>query len=593
MDTDALQMHPDVTLTEVDGVPTLLAPRAGSQVAAGLVFRVGWADETLPTRGITHLVEHLALHHHGGGDLHYNGATADGFTHFHVEGSPEHVVEYLNGVCSSLVALPMHRLETEKEILRTEATGRSAGAAPELALYRYGAQGYGLSSYEELGLGRLDADQVQDWARRHFTRENAVLWITDDRVPDGLRLDLPRGWRNPPPPVTSALPATPAWLPAPDRNLVMEAIVPRSTAARIYTQVLSKALWAELRQRSGYSYTATAQYHPRDPDHASIVALVDALPEKRDPAIGAFVDVLARLRFGRITPAELESARATVRLPLSEPDLGTRTLPALAVDLLSGRDGWSPAGLEAEIADVTVEDLQDVAAQVHASALVQVPSLGLDWAGFVTAPQFSERAVTGATFHTTDPDTPYLVVAGDGVSLVQPGGPVTVLFRHLAAALSYPDGGLRLIGTDGFLVPVEPTFHGIDARTMERLHAAIPRELVVPMPARDPERIPRPEVKRPEPRARRRAESRTGHRAAESRAERPPARRGPVRTTVGVVLLLVTCLFLTVAIGSAVDAYENTDPELSRGDLVGTTVFVLVLTGFLAWPTWRLLRPRR
>nr|WP_117212210.1 insulinase family protein [Allorhizocola rhizosphaerae] len=30
-------------------------------MAAGLVFRVGQADETLATHGISHLVEHLAL----------------------------------------------------------------------------------------------------------------------------------------------------------------------------------------------------------------------------------------------------------------------------------------------------------------------------------------------------------------------------------------------------------------------------------------------------------------------------------------------------------------------------------------------------
>ena len=44
--------------TEVDGVPTLLAPRNGP-LAAGLTFRVGQADETLATAGITHLLEHL------------------------------------------------------------------------------------------------------------------------------------------------------------------------------------------------------------------------------------------------------------------------------------------------------------------------------------------------------------------------------------------------------------------------------------------------------------------------------------------------------------------------------------------------------
>ena len=49
------------TRTTIDGIPVILAPGRDPRVTAGLAFRVGWADETLPTRGITHLVEHLAL----------------------------------------------------------------------------------------------------------------------------------------------------------------------------------------------------------------------------------------------------------------------------------------------------------------------------------------------------------------------------------------------------------------------------------------------------------------------------------------------------------------------------------------------------
>ena len=53
---------------------------------AGLIFRVGRADETLARPGITHLLEHLALHRHGLADYHYNGATGRAITHFHIAG---------------------------------------------------------------------------------------------------------------------------------------------------------------------------------------------------------------------------------------------------------------------------------------------------------------------------------------------------------------------------------------------------------------------------------------------------------------------------------------------------------------------------
>lgn len=112
---------------EVDGIRTVLAAGSGP-VTAGLFFRVGVADETLATTGITHLVEHLALHRHGLSDLHYNGATSATYTLFHVTGTPAEVTTYLNGVCAALRDLPLERLETEREILRTESAG--AAAAP-------------------------------------------------------------------------------------------------------------------------------------------------------------------------------------------------------------------------------------------------------------------------------------------------------------------------------------------------------------------------------------------------------------------------------------------------------------------------------
>ena len=562
-------MHPDITLTEVDGIPALMAPRVGRQVSAGLFFRVGAADETLATRGITHLVEHLALHRHGTTDLHYNGATADTFTHFHVEGSREHVVEYLNGVCSALADLPVDRLETEKEILRTEERGRGTGPAPQLPLWRYGAQGYGLSSYNELGLSNLDAGSVRGWARTHFTRENAVLWITDDEVPPGLDLSLPRGRRNPAPAVTSALPTTPAWFPAAEASLVMEAVVPRSTAARVFAQVLSRALWADLRQNHGYSYTAAADYRPRDADDAVVVAMADCLPEKREAAIGAFVDVLARLRFGTITDTELASAKETARRSLDEPNFASLALPAYAVDLLLGRERASLEELEAEIDAVTATDLRTMAEAVHASALVQVPALGLDWAGFARAPEYSPLVVEGAEFGSRDPEAGVLVVGQHGVSLRGREGGVTVLFRDVVAVLAYPDGGRRLIGRDGFSVGVEPTLHPVDATHLRLVEGRVPPELVVPMPPRDPERMPRPAA----------PERRPGRRHTERSDDRPV--RGPVRSAARRVVqwvLVAASLFLLLVAVVATDGAARGLEDMTWG---GAVICWLLFAGSL------------
>ncbi len=53
--------------TTIDGVYTLFAPLDVPETRAGLVFRVGQADESLAVRGLTHLVQHLALQELSGG----------------------------------------------------------------------------------------------------------------------------------------------------------------------------------------------------------------------------------------------------------------------------------------------------------------------------------------------------------------------------------------------------------------------------------------------------------------------------------------------------------------------------------------------
>ncbi|MFG2310327.1 hypothetical protein ACGFS9_16900 [Streptomyces sp. NPDC048566] len=233
--------------TTTQGIPTFHAARRG-EITAGLFFRVGRADETLATTGITHLVEHLALHRANLSDVHHNGATADTYTLFHVTGSEEEVVDHLNGVCAALGDLPLHRLETEKEILRTESASRGTGPHHGMPLWRYGAQGFGLSSYREMGTWRLTADEVRDWARAHFTRDNAALWITSDHVPEGLDLTLPAGTLRPTPAPTSALPVTPAYIRGEDGHVVFDAVVPRTTAASVFADVLGRALFQDLRQ---------------------------------------------------------------------------------------------------------------------------------------------------------------------------------------------------------------------------------------------------------------------------------------------------------------------------------------------------------
>src|SRR5918911_1288102 len=97
--------------TEIDGVPVFWADVPGPFTGA-IRFRVGYADETLPTSGVTHLVEHLALRQFGGGpNRGYNGHVGPLFTTFHSDGAPEEVARFLESTCRAFAALPLDALE--------------------------------------------------------------------------------------------------------------------------------------------------------------------------------------------------------------------------------------------------------------------------------------------------------------------------------------------------------------------------------------------------------------------------------------------------------------------------------------------------
>src|SRR5687767_3382181 len=92
--------------TERGGLPVWWADVPGSFFAS-LMFRVGQADEALATRGLTHLVEHLALFALGRRDHPFNGFVDDVRCVFYATGEQDEVLDFLHGVAASLRSLPL------------------------------------------------------------------------------------------------------------------------------------------------------------------------------------------------------------------------------------------------------------------------------------------------------------------------------------------------------------------------------------------------------------------------------------------------------------------------------------------------------
>lgn len=481
-----------ITQTEVGGIPAVIAPTTGP-MHAGLVFRVGFADEPLARRGITHLVEHLALHKFGVADYHYNGATGVEYTFFHMQGAEADIVAFLNGVCAALTDLPMHRLTTEKEILRTEENTRGEGPTEALPLWRHGARDYGVVTYPEWGLSGITPDDLRAWVSHYFTVQNAALWIAGPAVPAGLDLRLPHGERRPAPAPSSALPVRPAYFPGPSNVVAWDAVVERSTSAGVFSGVLERALFRSLRQESGLSYTVQAGYEPRAGGRALITAFADALPEKQGAVLGGFVDVLAAFRLGLVDEADVTAVvnQRVDELERAEEN-GTR-LPGQAFNLLAGRPVQPVGDLIAELRAVTRDDVAAVAARSFADGLLMTPGrTGADWAGYAPAPRDSETVVEGTRYPSLEePDLSF--VAGErGVSLIGDGSAATVFYDQCAVLLVWPDGARRFVGHDGMQVHFEPTLFASGHAVVPALDARVPRELWAGMPTRDPQRIPAP-----------------------------------------------------------------------------------------------------
>lgn len=478
--------------SRVDGMPVVFAERKGP-VTGGLMFRVGYADEPLASAGISHLVEHLALFGADLEDVHQQGTTDEFTTHFHASGSEQDVVRFLSGVCAALGDLPLDRMETEKEILRTEVSGRGLTAFGRHRLERYGARGPGLAAYEGFGLSRLGEQDVADWVAASFTRDNAVAWITTDRPPDGLDLSLPQGMRRCVPRLHEVPPRFPCYFRGAQGAVIVDATVPRTSAAPVFAQVMSRLMFRTLRQEEGVSYATQCEYEPIDGTSARITVFADALPEKQSAVIGGIVDVLAALRSRTLDAADLAAARQALVRQLEVPSLGAALLPAIARNLLIGGEILGPADMIAGWENADVADISTVAEHVWRSALAQIPEGDLDWAGFTLVPPWSPSGVTGRTYPRHDQEEGALVIGDHGVSARYDHGVVTVPFDECEALEVWPDGARRLTGAEGFQIAIEPTLHfDLDPQVIEWIDARVPPRAHVPRPARDAGDVPRP-----------------------------------------------------------------------------------------------------
>jgi hypothetical protein len=479
---DEVTLHHDI----VDGLSTYWVG-AGGPFRAVLVFRVGQADETLPTRGICHLVEHLAIEPQPRLYAH-NGWCAVDSTGFWAEGERDEVLDYLEGVARRLHALPRDRMVAERQILATEGSQRGGSIVTTLLSCRWGARTYGTASYDEFGLFRLGEEEAQAWADRFFVADNAVLFMTGE-PPDGFRLELPRGERH-------SLPAAesisglqlPTGISLGQGGVGVGMEVDRSPGTGLALALLASAATARLRHELGVTYHVGADYQLAGPDQAHLTVAADCLDTNAEQVASTLLAVIDNLASHGPEEAELELEHERFRRAVRA--------PADAVEWFATGDliGVSRERLLEQVTSAARVSGDDVAAVVRGGAermIMIVPSHVAPPDRCRPYPHFSERAVSGRRLRVKGMSG-WLSARRAGVILGDEGLTAiygdeqfaTIEWSDCEVVLHWSNGSVVVIGRDGDKVPVLVDRFGRNGAqaVLDELERHVPADRFVLMP---------------------------------------------------------------------------------------------------------------
>lgn len=486
-------MNPGIERGVVDGVTTLRSDGVAGRHLAALTFRVGRFDETLPTAGITHMVEHLTLSGHHEADYNFNARVSGRYTTFYLEtGDPADIAAFMTAVCSGLSAGHSAGLDRERRILRTEAASRGgAGAQGTCLAERYGARGPGLLNYPEYAFQRAGWAEVADWRERWFTAGNAVLWVAGD-LPDGLRLPLAPGSAARTEPVTPLSLTLPGYVAVQARGGIgLSLLSDRSFAQHAAAYILQQRLTRVLRHEHGLSYDVQLDSEDVGRDDVHWWVAADALPEQTPMAAHVLMQAVEALAAGGGDAGELEGYQRLVKEQTQQPGAQVAILQRQACALLDGRLPRSAEETGRLAAEVTVQDVAAATRALHASMIVATPGLVPAIQGRMSAlPVWSQTTISGTEHQPVTPGWAVtLTTAADGVMLThKSGNRVTVRYAAVAALVRWNDGKHSLIGTDGFPIMLDAAEWRDGARVVAGILSQVPADLVVPVDEPGPRR---------------------------------------------------------------------------------------------------------
>ncbi|HET7677842.1 MAG TPA: insulinase family protein [Candidatus Limnocylindrales bacterium] len=476
---------PEVSRTEVDGIPAYWSEVPGD-FTAGLIFRVGVADEELLTRGITHAVEHLAAGVLGETPYPSNAFVSGMRTVFHAAGPREEVTAHLRAVAAALTALPSERYDVELDVLRSEAEGFDPGTGVRAFMLRYGFQSHGLNAAPELGLHWLGPAEVQAWAHERFTRGAAALFFSG-RPPTDLSLDLPDGVLRPVPPAEHAPEVTyPAQVADDPGGLALDLTGPRESGFSAGLLTAERRLRQRLRHQEGWIYDLSSDYLPLDAEIAGGGLAMECGADRLERVRDAVLEVMGDLSANGPTAAELAHHLDQYERQFGDPDAGIGFLDLAATDHLLGKPDRTPASLRESHRELTPTGVAATLRELMERALLMGPPELPLARGFHAYPAWSVERAQGRSFRPVSGPLFGLLarerlIVGDDAATIDLGDGrlVTVSYATCAAALHDGDHGRVLWGPDGVQLAIHADHWRDGARAIAALDALVPADVVI------------------------------------------------------------------------------------------------------------------
>jgi hypothetical protein len=477
----------DIHRDERDGVPVFWGHGQGPLTGA-LMFRVGIADESPVTRGLTHLVEHLALFGLGpqpGYDL--NAFVELHRTSFIARGSPDQVVAFMRHVAAALRALPLERVAAEANVLRAEAVQSQTGVLDHLLWMRFGNRGPGMTANRENALFAPDPAALTTWARERFTASNATAWFSGPIPGDLGFAGLPQGDPRPcPEPVALADLRTPAVCTGPPGEIAITFVTDRDDWIGVPWRSATQRLQARLRWKRGLTYAFQMHSISVGARVAHSVLATTCLDRDAPEVLAGILEVLDELARSGLTADELAVARQEVERAERDPDNFRARLDVVACDALLGYTIRSSRDLLDEVDAMTPESTAAVVSRAVATALLMLPPGCPPPRGrFVPYPQWSKTVASGRRFYPAGwrgwlRRWPHLIIGSQAVSLVPMEGRVlTVPYDACAGVLMDADGNLDVQGLDGFHVVIRPSEWMEGAVARDAVLRALPGDKVL------------------------------------------------------------------------------------------------------------------